>query len=150
MEKEIKEFISLWIGKSLEGLHCICEMLDFCFSDNLVLHGLGLTRIFLNDDLIITTIDYNSWDQTDSKHNDEWFNTEKYKNQIIGGKVTNISIRKSNDLFLELDNGVRIECFVANADPHYDTECEQWILFEHTEDHSGRFLTAYNKRLSFD
>ena len=150
MEKEIKAFINLWVGKRLESLNCICEMLDFCFSDNLVLHGLGLTRIFLKDDLIITTIDYNSWDQTDSKHNDEWFNTEKYKDQIIGGKVTNISISKSNDLFLELDNGVRIECFVANAYPHYDEEREQWLLFEHTEDHSGRFLTALNKRLSFD
>ena len=61
MDKTINDFINLWVGKRLEGLNCICEMLDFCFSDNLVLHGLGLTRIFLNDDLIITTMDYNSW-----------------------------------------------------------------------------------------
>ena len=56
MDKTINDFINLWVGKRLEGLNCICEMLDFCFSDNLVLHGLGLTRIFLNDDLIITTM----------------------------------------------------------------------------------------------
>lgn len=150
MDKEINDFINLFVGKQLEELNCICEMLDFCFSDDLVLHGLGLTRIFLNDELVITTIDYNAWDQNESKHNDEWFNTEKYKDQIIGGKVTNIFINKSNDLFIELDNGVKIECYIANACPHYQEECEQWILFEHTEDHSGRFLTAYNKTLSFD
>ena len=54
-------------------------------------------------------MDYNSWDQEESKHNDEWFNTDKFRNQIIGGKVTSISISKSNDLFVEMDNGVRIE-----------------------------------------
>ena len=147
MDKTINDFINLWVGKRLEGLNCICEMLDFCFSDNLVLHGLGLTRIFLNDDLIIPTMDYNSWDQEESKHNDEWFNTDKFRNQIIGGKVTSISISKSNDLFVEMDNGVRIECYISNAYPHYEEECEQWLLFEHTENHSGRILTAYNKRL---
>ena len=120
MDKMINDFINLWVGKRLEGLNCICEMLDFCFSDNLVLHGLGLTRIFLNDDLIITTMDYNSWDQEESKHNDEWFNTDKFRNQIIGGKVTSISINKSNDLFVEMDNGVRIECYISNAYPHYE------------------------------
>lgn len=124
MDKTINDFINLWVGKRLEGLNCICEMLDFCFSDNLVLHGLGLTRIFLNDDLIITTMDYNSWDQEESKHNDEWFNTDKFRNQIIGGKVTSISISKSNDLFVEMDNGVRIECYISNAYPHYEEECE--------------------------
>ena len=51
---------------------------------------------------------------------------------------------------MTMDNGVRIECYIANAYSHYDEECEQWLLFEHTNDHSGRFLTAYNKRLSFD
>lgn len=150
MDKEINNFINLWVGKKLENINNICEMLDICFSDNLVLHGMGLTRVFLNDDLLITTIDYNSWDESKSEHNDEWFNTNRYKNQVIGGKVTNISINKFNDLFVELDNGVRIECYIANAYPHYIDECEQWVLFEHTQDHSGRFLTAYNKRISFN
>ena len=102
----------------------------------------------MNDDIIITTIDYNSWDQTDSQNNDEWYNKDKYKDQIIGGIVTNIRINKFNDLLM--DNGVRIECYVANSYLHYEEEFEQWLLFEHTKDSSGRFLTAYNKRLSFD
>lgn len=45
MDKTINDFINLWVGKRLEGLNCICEMLDFCFSDNLVLHGLGFLEI---------------------------------------------------------------------------------------------------------
>ena len=150
MENKIKEFLNLWIGRQLESLHCACEIIDFGFSGDLVLHGMGLTRVFLNDDLVITTIDYQSWDQTDSKNNDEWYNKDKYKDLIIGGIVTSISINSVNDLFIETDNGVRIECYVANAYPHYDDEKEQWLLFEHTKYNSGRFLTAYNKRLSFD
>lgn len=150
MENKIKEFLNLWIGRQLESLHCACEIIDFGFSGDLVLHGMGLTRVFLNDDLVITTIDYQSWDQTDSKNNDEWYNKDKYMDLIIGGIVTSISINSVNDLFIETDNGVRIECYVANAYPHYDDEKEQWLLFEHTKDNSGRFLTAYNKRLSFD
>ncbi len=150
MENKIKEFLNLWIGRQLESLHCACEIIDFGFSGDLVLHGMGLTRVFLNDDLVITTIDYQSWDQTDSKNNDEWYNKDKYKDLIIGGIVTSISINSVNDLFIETDNGVRIECYVANAYPHYEDEKEQWLLFEHTKDNSGRFLTAYNKRLSFD
>ena len=150
MNKDINDFMNLWVGKRLEGLNCICEMLDFCFSDNLVLHGLDLTRVFLNDDLVISTLDYGVWDQNESKHNDEWFNSDKYKSRIIGGIVTNIFINKTNDLFVELDNGVRIECYISHAYPYYDEECEHWVLFEHTKDNSGRFLTAYNKRLSFE
>ena len=150
MNNEINEFINLWMGKRLESIYNICEMLEIDFSDNLVLHGLGLTRIFLKNDLVITTMDYNSWDQVESKNNDEWFNTEKYRDQIIGGIDTSISINKSNDLFIETDNGVRIECYIANAYPHYDEEFDQWVLFEHTKDHSGRFLTAYNKRLAYE
>lgn len=150
MDQKLKEFIDLWIGKQLESVHCACEILDFGFTGDLVLQGLGLTRVFVDGDLVITTIDYQSWDQKDSKNNDEWYNKDKYKDRIIGGKVTNIKINKYKDLLVELDNGVRIECLIANAYPHYEEECEQWLLFEHTEDHSGRFLTAYNKRLSFD
>ena len=70
MDKEINSFINLWVGKKLENINNICEMLDICFSNNLVLHGMGLTRVFLNDDLLITTIDYNSWDESESEHND--------------------------------------------------------------------------------
>ena len=149
MDNKIKEFINLWVGKQVESMHCSCEILDFGFTGDLVLHGMGLSRVFLNDDLVITTIDYNSWDQKVSENNDEWYNTDKYKGQIIGGKVTNIEINKHNDLLIELDNGVRIECYIANAYPHYEEECEQWVLFEHTDDHSGRFLIASNKTIEF-
>ena len=66
---------------------------------------------------------------------------------MMNGSIQISFISKSNDLFVEMDNGVRIECYISNAYPHYEEECEQWLLFEHTEDHSGRRLTAYNKRL---
>ena len=149
MSNEIREFTDLWIGKELKNLTCACELLSFEFSGDLVLHGTGLTRVFLNDDMVIATNDYNSWDQTDSRNNDEWYNKDKYKDQITGGIVTGIKLNNYKDLLVEMDNGVRIECRIANSYPHYEEEREQWVLFEHTEDDSGRFLTAYNKRLSF-
>ena len=38
---------------------------------------------------------------------------------------------------------------IANAYPHYGEEQEQWILFKHTKDHSGTFLTVYNRSIDF-
>ena len=46
MNNEINEFINLWMGKRLESIYNICEMLEIDFSDNLVLHGLYLINTY--------------------------------------------------------------------------------------------------------
>lgn len=63
--------------------------------------------------------------------------------------MTSVEISPWHDLRVRLDNGVTIECLIANAYPHYEEESEQWVLFEHTKDHSGTFLTVYNKSVDF-
>ena len=149
MDSKIQGFINQLTGKKLESLCCEAEILDFGFSGNLVLHAMGCCRIIADNDILVTTLDYQSWDGKSSTNNDEWYNMDRFRDRIIGGTVVSATINQINDLYVLLDNGITIECLIANAYPHYEQETEQWLLFEHTSDHSGRFLIAYNKRLEF-
>lgn len=124
--------------------------IDFGFNEPLVLHAMGCSRVIKNDDILVTTLDYDSWDQIESTNNDEWFNMEKFNSQIIGGTVISVEVSSWHDLHIGLDNGVTIECMIANAYPHYEEESEQWVLFDHTKKHNGTFLTVYNKSVDFD
>ena len=147
--QEIKSFIHQLVGKQLVHFGCEADILEFLFSDNLVLHAMGLSRVICEGDLLVTTFDYQSWDNRGSTHNDEWINADRIKDKISGGCVAAVKLNGIHDLTIELDNGFIIECLVANAYPHYSEESEQWVLFEHTDDRSGRFLTAYNKSIEF-
>lgn len=148
MEDAAVRFIDLLKGKRLTRFCCTCEMLVFDFAP-LALHAMGCSRIIKNNDILVTVPDYLSWDQVESTHNDEWFNMKKFNSEIVGGTVTFVEISPWHDLRVRLDNGVTIECLIANAYPHYEEESEQWVLFEHTKDHSGTFLTVYNKSVDF-
>lgn len=148
MDNEAVQFINQLAGKKLLHLCCEAEILDFDFAP-LALHAMGCSRIIKNNDILVTTLDYQSWDLEASKHNDEWYNMEKFNSEIINGTVISVKISPYHDLRIELDNNVVIECLIANAYPHYDEEQEQWVLFEPTKDHSGTFLTVYNKSIRF-
>ncbi len=124
------------------------EILDFDFAP-LTLHALGCSRIIKNNDILVTTLDYQSWNLLESTQNDEWFNIQKFQTHIIGGMVLSIQLSPWNDLHIILDNGIRIECLIANAYPHYEEEQEQWVLFEKRKHESKPFLTVYNKRMKF-
>ena len=147
--QEIQSFVHQLVGKRLVQFGCEADILEFIFSDNLVLHAMGLSRVIREGDLLVTTFDYQSWDNLDSTHNDEWINADRIKDKIVGGCVSAVKLNDIHDLTIELDNGYIIECLIANAYPHYSEESEQWVLFEHTDDHSGRFLTASNKTIEF-
>jgi len=149
MRQDISDFVSLLVGKKLEYLGCEADLLEFVFEADLVLHAAGFSRVFADDEILITTADYQSWDGIDSRHNDEWVNMAAHRERIAGGRVVSAAVNALGDLNITLDNGVTIECWIANAAPHYGEEAEQWVLFEHTADHSGRFLTAFNRQLEF-
>jgi len=149
MEQEVVQFVNLLMGKKLTHFCCEAEILDFDFSP-LVLHALGHSRVIKNEDILVTTLDYQSWDLSESTHNDEWFNMKRFSSEIIGGTVISVEVSPWHDLRVELDNGVVIECLIANAYPHYAKEYEQWVLFEHTKEHNGTFLTVYNKSIDFN
>ena len=108
---------------------------------------MGFSRVINGNDILVTTHDYQSWDELDSTHNDEWVNAAAFREKIVGGLVLSVLINEVHDLIITLDNGIVVECMVANSYPHHSDEKEQWLLFEHTRDHSGKFLTAYNKTI---
>ena len=142
------QFVKSLVGRKMLHFCCEAEMLDFDFAP-LALHAMGCSRVIKSNDILVTTLDYQSWDLSESTHNDEWFNAKKFYSQIAGGTVISVELSPWHDLRIELDNDVVIECLIANAYPHYGEEQEQWVLFEHTKDHGGTFLTAYNKRIDF-
>lgn len=148
-KKEVQAFANQLIGAKLLSLSCACELLCFGFSNNMALHASHLCRIISDGDILVTTLDYHSWDELDSKHNDEWENVNRFKDKILGGSVLSAAVNEINDLKIVLDNGIVVECLIANAYSHYTEEQEQWFLFEHTEDNTGRFLTAYSKHLEW-
>lgn len=147
MERKVMNFIHSLVGKRLLDVCCTAEILTFDFSP-LALHASGYARIIRNSDILVTTLDYQSWDLSESTNNDEWFNVAKFHAEIIGGAVLSATLSPWNDLHIELDNGVIIECLIANSFPHYNEEQEQWVLFECSKDPKP-FLTVYNKRFEF-
>lgn len=148
MNHEAVQFVNLLVGKKLLHFCCEAEILDFDFAP-LALHAMGCSRVIKNNDILVTTLDYQSWDLDESTHNDEWFNVERFYSEIIDGTVISVEISLCHDLRIKLDNNIVIECLIANAYPHYGEEQEQWVLFEPTKDHSGTFLTVYNKSIDF-
>lgn len=147
---EAVRFVQSLVGKKLRHLCCEAEILDFDFPP-LALHAMGCSRIIKGNELLVTTLDYQSWDQSESTHNDEWFNVKAFHSEIVGGTVLSVHLSPWHDLRIELDNGVVIECLIANAQPHYADEQAQWVLFEPTKsrDGAGAFLTVYNKSIAF-
>ena len=75
---------------------------------------------------------------------------KQYRAEMIGGTVLTAEINPLHDLIITMDNGFTVQCLIANTgSPHYGEEQEQWALFEHTDNHSGAFLTVYNKEMDF-
>lgn len=81
MKMGIKEmnFIHSLVGKRLLNVCCAAEILTFDFFP-LALHASGYARIIKNSDILVTTLDYQSWDLSESTNNDEWFNVKQYYN----------------------------------------------------------------------
>lgn len=152
MEDNIKEFVYGLNGTKLEGIYLAADMLEFCFDNAMNLHAQGFCRVIRDSDVLITTHDYQSWDGENDTNNDEWFNTQKYKDELIGGVVKSVEISPVNDLKVALDNGVTIECIIWNAYPHYEEELEQWVLFDGRDTKKSElgFLTVYNKHVSYN
>ena len=143
-------FVRQLIGRKVEHFCCEADILDFGFSGGFVLHAMGCSRVVQDNDILVTTIDYLSWDEKESTNNDEWYNMSRLRDRVIGGTAVSVLVSPLNDLKVRLDNGVTIECLIANAYPHFsDGEIEQWVLFEYTKVFSGRFLTVYNKEVDF-
>lgn len=129
---ELQEQLSNIMGLRLTDVYPACEMLMFSF-DNYALHSECLTRIIKDNDILLTTLDYQSWDGEISENNDEWHNLEKYKETIVGGRVVKIELSSLRDLTIVLDNNITIQLFISNGYPHYYEDTEQYRFFECSE-----------------
>ena len=142
-QNKLNEHLQTIVGKRLNDLHLILELMSFSFEEY-AFHALGLTRIIYGNDILVTTIDYLSWDGETDTNNDEWYFVEQYRDKIIGGTVVSVTVNSLHDVVIILDNGVRIETYIKNGHNHFEEECEQWCFFK-VDDHSYPFITVYNK-----
>ena len=142
-QAKLNEHLQVIVGKQLVALNMACEMMMFSF-EKYELHTQCLTRIFCDNDIFVTTLDYQSWDGETEENNDEWYFVEQNRDKIVGGTVTSVKVNALHDVTIVLDNGISIELFVKNGYHHYDDEQEQWVFFKH-HDHSYPFVTVCNK-----
>lgn len=150
---ELKNLISKIVGLRLDIIGHACEMLMFNFG-NYALHSQCMTRIIKNDDILVTTLDYQSWDGEHSENNDELYNLKKCRAEIEGGKVLTVDVNPLRDVIITLDNGVTIQILIQNSYAHYDEEHEQYRFFEagsedETEEqkNSHKHYVVYNKSI---
>ena len=141
-QDKLNEHLQAIVGKQLDALNMACEMMMFSFG-KYELHAQCLTRIISKKDVLVTTLDYQSWDGETEENNDEWYFVEQNRDKIVGGTVTSVNVNALHDITIVLDNCIRIELFVKNGH-HSDDEQEQWVFFKH-HDHSYPFITVYNK-----
>ena len=142
-QARLEEHLQTIIGKQLDALNMACEMMMFSF-EKYKLHSQCLTRIICKNDVLVTTLDYQSWDGETEENNDEWYFVEQNRDKIVGGTVTAVKVNALHDVTIVLDNSISIELFVKNGYHHFDDEQEQWVFFKHN-DHSYPFITVYNK-----
>lgn len=134
--KEIQEKINVLIGQKLTDVSTVCEMLCFYFDKGDGIHSLCLTRISKKDDLLLTTFDYQNWDEKIDSNNDERYYLKKFKKDIVGGIVTHVKVTPLKDLILYLDNDIVIEFFISNGYFHFGEENEQWRFMDSKENHT--------------
>ena len=139
----LQEHFGVIIGKRLTHLHLACEMMMFGFEEY-ALHAQCLARIICQNDILVTTLDYQNWDGEVDTNNDERYFVEKYRDKIVGGTVISVNVSSFNDVEIILNNGIEIELINKNGYHHFDDECEQWRFFK-VDGHSCPHITVYSK-----
>ncbi|MDE7182446.1 MAG: hypothetical protein K2O41_05400 [Clostridia bacterium] len=153
---ELENLIRKIVGLRLTVIGYACNMPMFNFGNSDVsysLHAQCLTRIIKNDDILVTTYDYQSWDGEHDEKNDFMYNLKKFKPEIEGGLVVSVEVNALFDATITLDNGVVIQIIIDNSYSHYDEAAEQYRFFEcgsDDEDESGILpphYVVYSKRI---
>lgn len=139
----LQQHLNNIVQKKLIELKLACEMMMFTFEEY-ALHAQCLTRIIFNNDILVTTLDYQNWDGKVDTNNDERYFIEQYMDKIISGIVMSVKVSSIYDIEIILDNGITIELINKNGYHHFDEECEQWRFFK-VDDYSYPHITVYNK-----
>lgn len=149
MVEKLHNYLDQLVGIKLKDIKLACQMIILDFG-NIGIHCQQFTRVSKNDDILFTTLDYQSWDEKVDTNNDEKYFFDKYRNEIIGGVVARIIYNKFNDLTIIFDNGVVIEIFVSNGYNHFVDEIEHWRLLIDTSDDDSKHIVIYNKKVEME
>ena len=148
----IKQYIDSLLGQKLLDITCEADLLDIGF-ENRILHisSQALGRVLKNNKILVTTLDYQSWDEKESVNNDEWYNVDRYRQDIVGGIVISVKKSRCGDLFIKMSNGIRIEVLIGGGEHHYGDHDEQWVLFDKRGvKETLTFLTVFNDEIDYD
>lgn len=148
MNKKLQKYINNIIGLKPKEINLACEMIMLNFG-NYKIHFQSFTRIIKNNDILLTTLDYQNWDKKEDKNNDEWYFLEKYKKEILNGIVIDVSLTKTNDLTIVFDNGITIETYISNGYSHYEEDQEQWRLILKLDNDKSQDIVIYNKHIEY-
>lgn len=129
IRKRMEKFFDLLNGRTLDSVYPVCEMLIFEFG-NISLHVQCFARITQRNKILLTTLDYQNWDEITDINNDEWYHLSQYREIIVNNCVIKAELTAMNDIFIRLENDISIQIFISNGAPHYIDECEQWRIFE--------------------
>lgn len=144
----VSNFIQEIVGNKLLKLYNACEMMIFDFGDY-QLHTSCLTRVSKENDILVTTLDYQNWDGETDTNNDEWFFVKKFQHEIVGGTVLSVELSSMKDLKIMLDNDITIELYISNGYNHYDDEVEQWRLIKKIGKESTIHLVVNSKTIDY-
>ena len=117
------------VGQVMTDLGAHYEILILRFGEYEI-HVSCFARILHNGKILLTTQDYQSWDEKDHTQHDMYLNIAKYGETRIGQKVRSVEVSPINDLFIVLDNDTRIEIYNSEASHQLSEESEQWFFYK--------------------
>lgn len=138
---ELAKLIKKIVSSRFTEVGWACNMLMFNFAGNDIeyaIHAQCFTRIIKNDDILVTTFDWQSWDGEHEENNDYLYNLKKFKPDIEGGIVLSVEVNSLFDVIITLDNGVTIQIFIDRSYPHYNEGWEQYRFFETSPDDKAK------------
>ena len=130
------------VGQTLSDLGAHYEILILRFGEYEI-HVRCFARIVHNGEILLTTQDYQSWDEKDHKHNDMYLNIAKHGAALIGQRVLSVEVSPINDLFIVLNNDARIEIFSSDGSHSLSEESEQWFFYK-PKDKTYPYLSVTN------
>lgn len=131
------------VGQVMTDLGAHYEFLILRFGEYEI-HVSCFARIIHDGKILLTTQDYQSWDERDYKHNDMYLSIAEHGKNLIGQTVCSVEISKVNDLFIVLDNDVRIEIYSSEGSHRLSEESEQWFFYK-PKDEIYSYLSVTNK-----
>ncbi|MGM9969301.1 MAG: hypothetical protein ACI35S_02780, partial [Anaeroplasma sp.] len=81
MIEKLRNCLDQFVGSKLKDIKLACQMILFDFG-NVGIHFQQFTRVSKNNDILFTTLDYQSWDEKEDTNNDEKYFFDKYRNEI--------------------------------------------------------------------